>query len=160
MKLSLVLALFAPIMEENIHLMNLKATFPNMGSNIKPQLHTNPQQNSVAERMNMTLLNMVCSMMFFKNVKLMFWADAILCTVYVKNMCPSHAIQNKTPYEMWYDHIPSVRQLRVFGSTCYALIRKEQRSKLDARSQKCIFLGYSNTMKGYRQDETSFICLR
>jgi transposase InsO family protein len=32
----------------------------------------NPLQNGVAERMNMTLLNMVGSMLFFKNVKLMF----------------------------------------------------------------------------------------
>jgi hypothetical protein len=29
------------------------------------------------------------------------------------------------------------------------LIHKEQRSKLDARSWKFIFLGYSNTTKGY-----------
>jgi hypothetical protein len=106
--------------------------------------------------MNMTLLNMVRSMMFFKNVKLMFWDDAVLCAVYVKNMCPSHALKNKTPYEMWYGHIPLVRHLRVFGSTCYALIPKEQRSKLDARSRKCIFLGYSNTTKGYHiYDETN-----
>jgi transposase InsO family protein len=81
----------------------------------------NPQQNGVAERMNKTLLNMVRSMMFFKNVKLMFWDDAILCAVYVKNKCPYHAIKNKTPYEMWYGHIPSVRHLRVFGSTCLCL---------------------------------------
>jgi hypothetical protein len=85
--------------------------------------------------MNMTLLNMVHSMMFFKNVKLMFWDDAVLCAVYVKNRCPSHALKNKTPYEMWYGHIPLVRHLRVFGSTCYALIPKEKRSKLDARSR-------------------------
>jgi hypothetical protein len=110
----------------------------------------NPQQNGVAERMNKTLLNMVHSMMFFKNVKLMFWADVVLCAAYVKNRCPSHALEKKTPYEMWYGHIPLVRHLRVFGSTCYALIPKEQRSKLDARSWKCIFLGYSNTTKGYR----------
>jgi hypothetical protein len=35
---------------------------------------------------------------------------------------------------MWYGCIPSVRHLRVFGSTCYALIPKEQRNKLDTRS--------------------------
>jgi hypothetical protein len=44
MKLSLVLALFSLIMEENIHLMNLKATFSNMGSNIKSNFHTVPSR--------------------------------------------------------------------------------------------------------------------
>ena len=63
----------------------------------------NPQQNGVAERMNRTLLNMVRSMMFFKNVKLMFWGEAVLCAVYIKNRCPSAALQNKTPYEMWLE---------------------------------------------------------
>jgi hypothetical protein len=109
----------------------------------------NPQQNDLAKRMNMTFLNMVHFMMFFKNIKLMFLADAILCEFYVKNICPSHVIKNKTPYEMWYGHIPSVRHIIVLGSTCYALIPKEKRSKLDARSRMCIFLGYSNTTKGY-----------
>jgi hypothetical protein len=86
--------------------------------------------------MNMTLLNIVHSMMFFKNVKLMFWVDVVLCVVCVKKMCPSHALENKTPYEMWYGRIPSVRDLRVFGSTCYDLIPKEQRNNLDARCWK------------------------
>jgi len=88
-------------------------------------------------------------MLFFKNVKIMFWADAVLCAAYIKNRCPSNAIRNKTPYEMWYGHIPSVKHLRVFGSTCYALIPKVHRNKPGARSRKCIFLGYSNTSKAY-----------
>eukprot|EP00253_Pinus_taeda_P034051 PITA_34051 len=84
-----------------------------------------PQHNGVAEIMNRTILNMVHSMMFFKNVKLMFWADVVLCVVIdVKNRCPSNVIRSKTPYEMWYGNIPSVNHLRVFGSTCYALIPK------------------------------------
>ena len=85
----------------------------------------NPQQNGVAKRMNRTILNMVRSMMFFKNVKLMFWANSVLCVVYIKNRDSSNAIRNKTPYEMWYGHIPSVKHPNVFGSTCYALIPKE-----------------------------------
>jgi transposase InsO family protein len=98
----------------------------------------NPQQNDVAERMNMTLLNMVCSMLFFKIVKLMFWDDVIQCEMYVRSRSPYHALGNKTPYEIWNGCIASMRHLRVFGSTCYTLIPKEQRKKLGARSRKCI----------------------
>ena len=69
----------------------------------------NPPQNDVAERMNRTLLNMVRSMMFFKNVKLMFWGEVVLCTEYIRNWCPSSVINNRTPYEMWYIHPPTVK---------------------------------------------------
>ena len=110
----------------------------------------NPQENGVGECMNKTPLNMVRSMMFFKNVKLMFWREAIFCVVYIKNRCPSVALQNKTPYEMWHGHLPVVKHFRIFGSTCYALIPEQQRNKLGARSRKCIFWGYSNTSKAYR----------
>eukprot|EP00253_Pinus_taeda_P029386 PITA_29386 len=60
----------------------------------------------------------------------MFWVGAILCVVYVKNRCPSNAIRNKTPYEKWYGHIPSVKHLKVFGSTYYALTPKVHRTNL------------------------------
>ena len=56
----------------------------------------NPQQNGVAERMNRTILNMVRSMLFCKNVKIMLWADVVLCALYIKNRCPSNAIRNMT----------------------------------------------------------------
>ena len=71
-----------------------------------------------------------------------------MCCIY-KNRCPSSAIRNKTPYELWYGHVPLVKHLRVFGSTYYDLIPKVHRKKLGARSRKCIFLGYSNTSKAY-----------
>jgi hypothetical protein len=70
--------------------------------------------------------------------------------VFLRNKSPSHALGNKTPYKMWYDRIPSVRHLKVFGFTYYALIPKEQRFKLGARSRKCFFLRYSNISKAYR----------
>ena len=59
--------------------MNFTILFPNMElytSNLVPY---NPQQNGVVEKMNRTLMNMARSMMFFKNVKLMFWGDAVVC---------------------------------------------------------------------------------
>jgi hypothetical protein len=67
------------------------------------------------------------------------------------------------PYEMWYGQIPSVRHLRVFGSTCYALIPKEKRNNLDARSRKCFFSRYSNTTEAcclYDEVNNKFILSR
>ena len=86
---------------------------------------------------------------FFKNVKLVFWGDAVVCVAYLRNVIPSHTLEDKTPHEMWFGHLPSVRHLKMFGSIFYALMPKEQRDNLGARSQKCIFLGYSDTSKAY-----------
>ena len=50
--------------------------------------------------MNRTLMNMARSMMFFKNVKLMYWVDAVVCVAYLRNRIPSHALEDKAPHEM------------------------------------------------------------
>ena len=71
-----------------------------------------------------------------------------MCSLFEKQI-PSNALDNKTPHEMWFGHLPSVRHFRVFGSTCYALIPKEKRNKLGARRRKCIFLGYEEYSKAY-----------
>ena len=86
-------------------------------------------------------MNMARSMILFKNVKLMFWGDVFICGAYLIKRSPSHAIEDKTPHELWFGHLPSVRNLSIFASTYYALIPKEQRNKLGARSRRCIFLG-------------------
>jgi len=50
MKFSFVLSLFAMIMENNIHLINLKDTlFTNMVSRIKPKFHTTFQERLKAK---------------------------------------------------------------------------------------------------------------
>jgi len=119
---------------------------------IKHQTTTpyNPQQNGVAEHMNRTFLNMIRSMMFFKNVKPMFWGEAVLCAYYIRNCCLSFLINNKYPYEMWYNCLPIAQHFRVIGSICYALTPKHQCNNLGARCRKYIFLRYSATSKAYR----------
>ena len=82
-------------------------------------------------------------------MKLMFWGDAVVCVAQLRNISPSHAIEDKNTHGLWFFHLPSFMHLKVFGSTYYALIPKEQRNKLCARSRRCIFLGYSDTSKVY-----------
>ena len=49
---------------------------------------------------------------------------------------------------VWYR--PSATHLKIFWSIAYAHIPMEKRRKLDDKSKKCIFIGYSNETKGYR----------
>ena len=60
------------------------------------------------------------------------------------------AIDCKIPEEVWTNHSCDYSNLKIFGCEAYALTPKNQRSKLDPRSKKCVFVGYDDVMKGYR----------
>lgn len=55
-----------------------------------------------------------------------------------------------TPYEAWHNRKPDVSRLRVFGPIAYVHIPKAERRKLEAKSIRCIFVGYSSTQKAFR----------
>lgn len=98
---------------------------------------------------------MVRTMLRSKQLPKHFWAEAVACAVYLSNRCPTKGLEFKTPAEVWSGRTPSVQHLRVFGCTAYAHVAyahvpNELRKKLDEKSEKCIFLGYSNETKGYR----------
>ena len=79
-----------------------------------------------------------------------FWAEALSTVVYIRNRSPTTALKDLTPYEALFNRKPSVKHLRIFGCLCFAHIPKDERSKLDPKSRKCVFLGYSSRSKGYR----------
>lgn len=108
----------------------------------------NPQMNSIAERLNRTLVEKARTMLNTCNLDKKFWPEAILTSNYIKNRSPTSAYGkqfiNKTPAELWFGIKPNLSNLRVFGSDCYNLIPSEKRSKLDEKSVKCIMLGYAS----------------
>ncbi|KAL4352088.1 hypothetical protein GQ457_06G029360 [Hibiscus cannabinus] len=81
-----------------------------------------PQQNGVSERKNRTVMEMA------------------RCMLMEKNLPKNYGRKLK----------PSAKHLRVFGSICYAHIPAQKRSKLDAKDDRGIFLGYDSQAKGYR----------
>jgi hypothetical protein len=89
-------------------------------------------------------------MLHQKKLDMKFWAEAVSTAVYVKNRTPTSITGDKTPEEVWSGEKPSVKHLRVFGSDAYFHVPRELRSKLDPKSKRCIFVGYSLTSKGYR----------
>ena len=85
-----------------------------------------------------------------KNISNAFWAEAIITTVYLKNISPTRCLDNITPFEGLYGFKPTVHNLKVFGCKGFAHISKQNRKKLDAKAIKCIFIGYCSEFKAYK----------
>ena len=109
-----------------------------------------PQQNGVAERKNQTIMNMARTLLKEKSLSNNFWAEAVACSVYLLNRSPTTKLNLKFPQEAWSGTKLNVAHLRTFGCIAYTHIPSELRKKLDDRSEKCIFIGYSETSKAYK----------
>ena len=110
----------------------------------------NPEQNGVAERLNRTLLEKARCMLIDAGLPKIFWAEAVNTANYIKNRSPTAALKDKTPYEIWRGRVPCLSHLRVFGCTAMIHVPKQKRLKLDPKARECIFIGYSETCKGYK----------
>ena len=107
-----------------------------------------PQQNSIAERRNRTLLEMVRSMMAQAQLPITHWGDALLTVTYVLNRVPSKSVIT-TPYELWTSRKPDLHFLKPWGCAAYFHVRSNKQGKLGPRGKKSIFIRYSEQSKGY-----------
>ncbi len=94
------------------------------------------------------MVEMARSLLKAKELPDHFWGEAVATVVYLLNISPTKAVLNQTPYEAWMGKKPWVSHLKVFVCVAYSLINF--RSKLDEKSEKCIFIGYSPHSKAYR----------
>jgi hypothetical protein len=69
---------------------------------------------------------------------------------YQINRSPSIAINCNIRKEIRTVHSCDFSNMRIFGCDAYSLISKYRRSKLDPRSKRYLFVGYSDGDKGYR----------
>ncbi|KAG5561972.1 hypothetical protein RHGRI_004867 [Rhododendron griersonianum] len=109
-----------------------------------------PSQNGRAERKHRHLLNTARSLLLSSSVPSVLWGEAVLTAAHLLNRMPTPLLSGSSPYERLYGQIPNYSLLRVFGSTCFVLLPKKDRSKLNARCVVCVFLGYGINQKGYR----------
>jgi len=109
-----------------------------------------PQQNGVAERKNRHLMEVARAMMFHTNVPKHFWSDAVVSASYLINRTPTKILLDSSPFEVLNKVKPFINHLRVFGCVCFVLISGEQRNKLQPKSTKGMFIGYSINQKGYK----------
>lgn len=121
----------------------IKRTITNKGT---------PQHNGIAERVNRTVNEMATSMLHHAKLPLVFWPEAVLTAIYIRNRCITSGNKlNKTPEEIWSGSKPNIEHLKVFGCNAYVHVQKDDRdNKFSRKAKPGIFLGYDSEKLGYR----------
>ena len=136
-------------MVENVHQMYLQIVLEvkvlNMSDNSKKN-----EQNGVAEKMNLTLVESVHCVLSDSKLPKQFWAEALAAAVYVKNRSPTTALKDQTPYEGLIGLKPSVKHLKKFGCVYYAHVPKDESKNLILSPTNVFFLGNASESKEYR----------
>jgi len=68
---------------------------------------------------------------------------------YIHNRVTLRSGTSSTLYELWKGRKPIVKYFHVFGRKGYILADREQKRKMDPKSDKGIFLGYSTKSRAY-----------
>ncbi|KAL4297238.1 hypothetical protein GQ457_12G012730 [Hibiscus cannabinus] len=105
-----------------------------------------PQWNGVSEKRNRTLLDMVRSMMSHTDLPTSFWGYALETAAFTLNRVPSKSVQKK-PHEMWTGRRPNMSFMKIWG--CKAYVKHQMSTKLEPKSEKCIFVGYPKETKEF-----------
>ena len=89
--------------------------------------------------------------MFHAKVTQKYWIEAFFTANFLSKFLPHTALDDsKSPCELLHHRRPDYRALRVFGCACFPMLSDYTVNKLDPRSLKSVFLGYSEKFKGYR----------
>ncbi|GKA50217.1 ribonuclease H-like domain-containing protein, partial [Tanacetum coccineum] len=108
------------------------------------------QQNEVAKRMNMTLIEAARTMLADSLLPTTFWAKAVSTACYIFNRVRVTKPQNKTPYELLFGHKPIISYIRPFGCHVTILDTLSVLGKFDGKSDEGFLVGYSLNSKAYR----------
>ena len=108
-------------------------------------------QHVVAKRKNQHLLETVGALLFQMHLPNHFWVNVVSIACFFINRMPSSVLNWVTPFQILFPH-KSLFPIEpwVFWCTCFVRDVRLHLSKLDPKSLKCTFLGYSRVQKGYR----------
>jgi histone deacetylase 1/2 len=108
------------------------------------------QQNGSAERKHRNIVEVGLSLLAHAHMPLKFWDEAFSTATFLINRVPSKVINLDTPLERLFKRKPEYSFLRIFGCACWPNLRPYNSRKLQFRSTRCAFIGYSNMHKGYK----------
>ncbi|GKE09312.1 putative reverse transcriptase domain-containing protein [Tanacetum coccineum] len=109
-----------------------------------------PQQNSVAERKNRTLIEATRTMLVDSKLPTTFWDEAVNTACYVLNRVLVIKPHNKTPYELIRGRPPLIDFMKPFWCHVTILNTKDHLGKFDRKADEGYFVGYYVVSKAMR----------
>ncbi|PON70657.1 Ribonuclease H-like domain containing protein [Parasponia andersonii] len=104
------------------------------------------EQNSIAEKRNRTLIDIVRNMRSYSSLPLLFWRYALKIAIYILNKVPSKAVP-KTSFELWTGKRLSLSHLHVWSCPTEIRIYNPHEKKLDFRTSSEFFIDYPKKSK-------------
>ena len=102
------------------------------------------QENGVAERMSMTIVERVGCMLSQSTLPKSFFREAVQTSCYLINRPPSSSLDGEVLEKVWTEKNVRYNYLRIFGCMAFLHVPKDERAKLDDKARQCIFLEFDD----------------
>ena len=96
------------------------------------------------------LLRVLWPCFLTQNYLPLIWSYAISTVLHLINRLPTPILHNLSPWELLFKAKPNLLHLKVFGCTCFPLLKPYNTHKFQPHTSPCVFLGYPPYSKGYR----------
>ena len=101
------------------------------------------EPNGLIERINLTLLNKLRSLLIYSEANQNLQGKALLAAIYIYNRIPYRSLDFKTPYELYKGQPPKIDYIKIWGSIAYYYTNRRL-PKLALRKNLAILIGYSD----------------
>jgi hypothetical protein len=128
----------------------LNQLFKSIGIHHQVSCPHSHQQNGAAERKHHHIVEVGLALLATASMPLKYWDHAFLTATYLINTTPSKVIDHDTPLHKLTGATPDYSSLHTFGCACWPNLHPYNSHKLQFRSTRCVFLGYSNMHKGFK----------
>ncbi|GKD88331.1 retrovirus-related pol polyprotein from transposon TNT 1-94 [Tanacetum coccineum] len=109
-----------------------------------------PEQNGVAKRRNITLIEAAKTMLNSAKLPKQFWGEAVNTACYTQNRSIIVKRHGKTSYDVFRGRSPYISYLYVFVCLVHIHNHRDHLGKFDEKADDGFFLGYSPVAKAFR----------
>jgi hypothetical protein len=131
-------------------------------SNIGIQHHVScphaHEQNGSAETKHWHIVEVGLALLAYCSIPLKFWDDAFIAVVKLINRTPTKVLNYETPLECLIHPKPDYPSLQISGCACWPNLHPYNNHKLQFRSKRCVFLGYSTTKASNVLTQIQVVC--